>query len=58
MFPNFTPMINREDLRLTEISNRIREKILNPGKQGNKPIDPKSLEFEVKLGNISLNQYQ
>ena len=52
MFPNFAPNIRPDDPRLIQIAEHMREKILKPPKN----VDPNKLEFEVKLGQLMLNE--
>ena len=46
MFPELTPDIRADDGRVIEIAEKMRRQILEPPKG----VNPKELEFEVKLG--------
>ena len=54
MVPNIAPNIQKEDPRLIKIAEQIRQKLINTGDPN---VKPESLEFEAKIGSITLNQY-
>ena len=51
MFPPFAPQIPPDDPRLIQFAENMRKQILKCPKN----IDPRTLEFEAKLGQIIMN---